>query len=59
MALYLGTSNDIKIISSDGYVLQDLDSLYLTALPSTSKFKINLNGIAYRLNIELPLKERE
>lgn len=59
MAVYLGVSNNGKIISSDGYALQDSDALSLTALPSTSKFKINLNGVAYRLNIELPVKESE
>lgn len=59
MAVYLGLSNNGTFVSSDGYALQDSNGLFLTALPSTSKLKIILNGVAYRLNIELPVKESE
>ena len=59
MALYLGVTNNGVFVSSDGYVLQDSNSLYLMALPATTKFKIMLNGVAYHLNIELPVKESE
>lgn len=59
MALYLGVTSNGTFVSSDGYALQDSDELSLTALPSTSKLKIILNGVAYRLNIELPVKESE
>lgn len=59
MALYLGVANNGTIISSDGYSLQDSNSLSLTALPATSKLKIVLNGIVYRININLQTKESE
>lgn len=59
MALYLGTLNDGTFLSSDGYVLQDSNGLYLTALPSTNKLKIVLNGVVYRVNVKLPEKESE
>lgn len=59
MALYSGVANNGNFITSDGYTLQDSDSLSLSALPAVSKFKIMLNGIAYHVNIELPTKESE
>jgi hypothetical protein len=59
MALYLGIANNGNFVSSDGYTLQDANSLYLYALPATTKLKIMLNGVAYRFNIELPVKESE
>ena len=59
MAVYLGISNNGQFISSDGYALHDSDSVYLTALPLTTKFKITLNGVAYRVNVKLPVKESE
>ena len=59
MALYLGISNNGTFVTSDGYTLQDSNGLSLTALPATSKLKINLNGVAYRLNVKFPEKESE
>jgi hypothetical protein len=59
MALYLGIANNGTFVSSDGYALQDSNSLSLTALPATSKLKIILNGVAYRVNVKLPEKESE
>ena len=59
MALYLGVTNNGTFVSSDGYALQDSNGLYLVALPNTSKLRIMLNGVAYRLNVKLPEKESE
>lgn len=59
MALYLGVSNNGAFVSSDGYALQDLNGLSLNAVPATSKLKIILNGVVYRLNVKLPEKESE
>lgn len=59
MALYLGVSNNGTFVSSDGYALKDSNNLLLNAQFKTAKFKIILNGIAYRVNIELPKKESE
>lgn len=59
MSLYLGVANNGSFVSSDGYALQDSDSLYLTAIPVTSKLKIVFNGVAYRVNVKLPEKEAE
>lgn len=59
MAVYLGVSNNGTFVSSDGYTLQDSDGLSLTALSATNKLKVILNGIVYRVNINLPKKESE
>lgn len=59
MAVYLGISNNGTFVSSDGYALQDSDGLSLTALSATNKLKVILNGIVYRVNINLPKKESE
>lgn len=59
MALYLGIINNGSFVSSDGYSMQDLDGLSLYALSDSSKQKININGVVYRLNIKLPKKEGE
>ena len=59
MAVYLGISNNGQFVSSDGYILHDSDSVHLTALPLTTKFKIILNGVACHVNIELPTKESD
>lgn len=57
MALYLGLSNDGTFVSSDGYILQDINGLFLTAIPTTDKWKIIIDNVVYRLNINLDLKE--
>ena len=57
MALYLGVSNNGSFVSSDGYTLQDSNGVSLSAVPATSKLKIILNGVTYRLNVKLPAKE--
>ena len=59
MALYLGLINNGIFVSADNYNLKDINDVYLTALPSTNKLKVNLNGVAYRLKIELPVKESD
>lgn len=59
MALYLGVINNGTFVSSDGYALQDSNGISLIALPETSKLKIMLNGVVYRLNVKLPEKESE
>lgn len=59
MALYLGIANNGNFVSSDGYTLQDSNSLSLTALPMIVKRKIVINNIVYRVNVKLPEKESE
>jgi hypothetical protein len=59
MALYLGIKNSGAFITADGYALQDSNGLYLSALPSTSKQKIILGNIMYRVNTKILTKESE
>lgn len=59
MAVYLGISNDGTFVSSDGYTLQDSNDLSLTALSSVHKYKIILNNVVYRVNVNLNTKESE
>lgn len=59
MALYSGINNDGTFVSSDYYRLLDINDLVLYALPESSKWKININGITYRLNVNLDTKESE
>ena len=59
MAVYLGITNDGTFISSDGYSLQDSNGLYLTAMPTTDKWKVILNNVVYNMNVNLTKKETE
>lgn len=59
MGVYLGIDNDGSFVSSDGYILQGFNNLSLTALPSSTKQKIILGNVVYRLNINLLTKESE
>ena len=59
MAVWLGSDNIGNFVSSDGYTLQDSNSMPLMALPLSSKKKIILGNITYRVNIILPAKESE
>lgn len=59
MALYLGVNNDGTFVSSDNYRLLDSNGLSLYALSENSSWKINLNGVEYRLNVILNEKEDE
>lgn len=59
MALYLCVNNDGTFVSYDYYRLLDSNGLLLCALPENSKWKINLNGVTYRLNVILDEKEDE
>lgn len=59
MAVYLGVVNNGTFVSSDGYALQDSNGISLSALPFTNKLKVIINGVAYRVNVNLPKKERE
>lgn len=59
MAVYLGIGNDGTFVSSDGYRLLDSNGLYLTALTTTDKYKIILNNVVYRVNLNLNTKESE
>ena len=53
MAVYLGIGSDGTLITLDNYLLKDSDNLILTAMPSTKKYKITINNITYRVNINL------
>ena len=57
MALYLGIKSDGTILSSDGYKLRDANDVLLSAMTSVDKWKIMINDVEYRLNINL--KESE
>ena len=59
MALYLGGNNNGFLVSSDGYTLKDANNSSLMALPSMDKRKIVINNVVYRLNLKLPVKERD
>ena len=63
MAVYLGTPKNTMLLSLDGYLLQDSDGLFLTTSSAESllggKLKIILNGVVYRVKINLPAKESE
>jgi hypothetical protein len=61
MALYLGGSNYLSIISSDGCMLKDSNGMLLaaTAFSGDNKVKIRLNNVTYRLNVNLTAKESE
>lgn len=59
MAIYSGITNNGTFVSSDGYRLKDSNGLLLYAYQENSKWKINLNGVVYRVNVNLDTKESE
>ena len=59
MAIYLGIANDGTFVSSDGYSLRDSNDLSLYAMQASDKWKIVLNNIVYRVNVNLNTKEAE
>lgn len=59
MAIYLGIANDGTFVSSDGYSLKDANDLSLYAMQASDKWKIVLNNIVYRVNVNLNTKEAE
>ena len=59
MAIYLGIANDGTFVSSDGYSLRDADGVSLFAMQASDKLKIILNGVVYRINVNLTQKEAE
>lgn len=59
MAIYLGISNDGTFVSSDGYSLRDSNNISLYAEQASDKWKVILNGVAYRVKVNLDTKESE
>lgn len=59
MAIYLGIVNDGTFVSSDGYSLRDSNNLSLYAQQASDKWKIVLNNVVYRVNVNLDTKESE
>lgn len=59
MAVYLGIVNDGTFITSDGYRLQDINDVYLYAKQATDKWKIIIDNVVYRVNVNLSLKDGE
>ena len=59
MAVYLGVVNDGKFVSLDGYTLQDSNGLTLYALQTSDKYKIIIDNVVYRVNVNLSLKDGE
>ena len=59
MAVYLRIPNDGTFVSSDGYSLKDANDLSLYAMQASDKWKIVLNNIVYRVNVNLNTKEAE
>ena len=51
MAIYLGIKNDGTFTTSDGYILQDANGVPLLAMAVPDKWKIIINGVAYRVNL--------
>lgn len=56
MALCAGLKNSDAFVTSDGYVLQDADGLYLSILSVVDKRKIIINNVAYRVMVDFNLK---
>lgn len=59
MALYLGIANDGTFVTSDGYRLQDSNGIYLDSLQTSDKWKIIIDNVVYRVNVNLSLKDGE
>lgn len=59
MAIYLGISNDGTFVSSDGYRLRDSNDAPLYASQASDKWKIVLNNVVYRLNVNFNTRESE
>jgi hypothetical protein len=59
MAIYLGIVNDGTFVSSDGYSLRDANNISLYAEQASDKWKVILNGVAYRVKVNLDTKESE
>lgn len=59
MAIYLGIVNDGTFVSSDGYSLRDSNNISLYAEQASDKWKIVLNNVVYRVNVNLDTKESE
>lgn len=59
MAIYLGIVNDGTFVSSDGYSLRDANNLSLYAEQASDRWKVILNGVAYRVKVNLDTKESE
>ena len=59
MAIYLGIVNDGTFVSSDGYSLRDSNNISLYAEQASDKWKVILNGVAYRVKVNLDTKESE
>lgn len=53
MAVYLGIGNNGTFVTSDGYRLQDVNEMSLTAQPMISKLNVVINGVVYRVNANL------
>lgn len=53
MAVYLGIENNGTFITSDGYRLQDVNGIFLTAQPMTDKWNVVINNVVYRVNTNL------
>jgi hypothetical protein len=59
MAIYLGIVNDGTFVSSDGYSLRDSNNISLYAEQASDRWKVILNGVAYRVKVNLDTKESE
>ena len=59
MAIYLGIVNDGTFVTADGYSLQDSNGLSLCALQASDKWKIIIDNVVYRVNVNLSLKDGE
>ena len=59
MAIYLGIVNDGTFVSSDGYSLRDSNNISLYAEQASDKWKVILNNVVYRVNVNLDTKESE
>ena len=59
MAVYLGIANNGTFVTADGYRLQDSNGILLSATPSTTKWKVVIDNIVYRVNVNLGLKDGE
>ena len=59
MAVYLGIVNDGTFVSSDGYTLKDSNGITLHAMQEVSRYKVVIDNIVYRVNVNLSSKDGE
>ena len=50
-------TNNGTFVTADGYSLQDSNDTLLSAMPASTNYKIIIDNVAYRINVNLDLKD--